>query len=104
MEEKKALDIVMLDLREVPNSIVDFFVICSGNSDTQIEAISESIEDEVEKHTTQRPWSKEGMGNKEWIIIDYVDVVAHVFQKSTRGFYGLEELWGDGKVISIDKA
>ncbi|MEQ8583721.1 MAG: ribosome silencing factor [Marinoscillum sp.] len=104
MVEKKASDVVVMDLREVKNAVADYFIICSGNSDTQIDAIADSIEDEVFKHSTQNPWKREGKDSREWIIIDYVDVVAHVFNKEKRKFYGLEELWGDAKVTEIDKA
>jgi ribosome-associated protein len=103
MVEKKASDVVVMDLREVKNAVADYFIICSGNSDTQIDAIADSIEDEVFKHSTQNPWKREGKESREWIIIDYVDVVAHVFNKEKRKFYGLEELWGDAKVTQIDK-
>lgn len=101
MLEKKAIDVVLLDLREVKHAIADYFVICSGNSDTQIDAISESIEHEIHKHVKQNPWKREGHQNKEWILLDYVDVVAHVFNKEKRTFYGLEELWGDARVTQI---
>ena len=102
MQEKKAHDIVVLDLKEVKNAIADYFVICSGNSDTQIEAISDSIEEHIHKQTKQKPWKREGRENKEWILLDYVDVVAHVFNKEKRSFYGLEELWGDAVITSIE--
>lgn len=102
MLEKKALNVVLMDLREVKHAIADYFVICSGNSDTQIDAISESIEKEIHKHVKQNPWKREGQQNKEWILLDYVDVVAHVFNKEKRNFYGLEELWGDAKIISVE--
>ncbi|KEO72449.1 ribosome silencing factor [Anditalea andensis] len=102
MEGKKASDIVVMDLREVKNSVSDFFVICSGNSDTQVEAISTSIEEEVIKYNKERPWKSEGRSNCQWILIDYVSVVAHVFLKDKREFYALEELWGDAKVTTID--
>lgn len=101
MEEKKASDIVLMDLREVKGAVSDFFVICSGNSDTQIQAISESIEEEVEKKAGERPWRKEGLTNREWVLLDYVSVVAHVFRKDKRDFYALEELWGDAKTTPI---
>ncbi|RED99523.1 ribosome silencing factor [Marinoscillum furvescens] len=102
MLEKKASDVVVMDLREVKNAIADFFVLCSGNSDTQIDAISDSIEEQVHKHSQQNPWRREGKENNEWIIIDYVDVVAHVFNKDKRAFYALEELWGDAKITRFD--
>ncbi len=101
MEEKKASDIVVMDLRGLKNSFTDFFVICSGNSDTQIESISDSIETEVHLKNQEKPWRSEGKNNREWILMDYVNVVAHVFLKDKREFYGLEELWGDAKVTNI---
>jgi ribosome-associated protein len=102
MEEKKASDIVVMDLRGLKNSFTDFFVICSGNSDTQLESISDSIESEVINTNKEKPWRSEGKNNREWILMDYVNVVAHIFLKDKRTFYGLEELWGDAKVINIE--
>jgi ribosome-associated protein len=102
MQEVKAIEITVMDLREIKNSIADYFVICSGNSNTQIDAIAESIDKEVYKAINQNPWHKEGKQNKEWILIDYVDVVAHVFNKDRREFFSLEELWGDATITLID--
>lgn len=102
MLEKNASDIVVMDLRAIKHAVADFFVICNGNSDTQINAISQSIEKEIYKHSKQNPWKTEGQKNKEWILLDYVDVVAHVFNKEKRIFYGIEELWGDAKITHID--
>lgn len=102
MLEKKAHNISVLDLREVKNAIADYFVICSGNSETQVDAISESIEDEVNKASRQNPWHKEGQQNKEWILLDYLDVVCHIFRKDKREFYDLEEFWGDAKIQKIE--
>ncbi|GGM80695.1 MULTISPECIES: ribosome silencing factor [Dyadobacter] len=102
MTEKKGLDIAILDLRKVKNSITDFFVICSGNSDTQIDALASSVEDEVYKISKTEPWQKEGKANGEWILIDYVDVVAHIFNKERRKHYDLEELWGDAEVTYLE--
>ena len=102
MLEKKAEDIVLMDLREVQNAVSDFFVLCSGNSDTHIDAVAESIEEEVKKNSQQSPWHREGREQREWILIDYVDVVAHVFNKEKRMFYGLEELWGDAKIQKLE--
>jgi ribosome-associated protein len=104
MQEKKGVDVVVMDLREVKNAICDYFVICSGNSDTQIDAIASSIDEEVYKATQQNPWHQEGKMNREWILLDYVDVVAHVFKKDRRSFYDLEQLWGDADVQYIDEA
>ncbi|UON80679.1 ribosome silencing factor [Dyadobacter chenwenxiniae] len=102
MIEKKGLDIAILDLRKLKNSITDFFVICSGNSDTQIDALANSVEDEVYKMSKTEPWQKEGKANGEWILIDYVDVVAHIFNKDRRKHYDLEELWGDAEVTYLE--
>jgi ribosome-associated protein len=102
MLEKKASDVIILDLRKVKSAVTDFFVICSGNSDTQVDAITDSIEQEVYKQLGQNPWHKEGKENREWILLDYVDVVAHVFKKDRRQFFALEDLWGDAEVIKVD--
>lgn len=101
MLEKKATDVVVLDLREVKNAVADYFVICSGNSDSQVDAISDSVEEVVFKSSKQNPWKREGRNNKEWVLIDYVDVVVHIFYHEKREFYALEELWGDAKVKEI---
>lgn len=103
MQEKKGVDVVVMDLREVKNAICDYFVICSGNSDTQIDAIAQSVDEEVHKNTGQNPWHQEGKMNREWILLDYVDVVAHVFKKERRAFYDLEQLWGDADVQYLDE-
>ncbi len=102
MQEKKAQEIAVIDLRGIKNSIADFFVVCSGNSDTQVDAISDSIEDEVFKQSHQNVWRKEGKINKEWILLDYADVVAHIFKKDKRSHYGLEDLWGDADIQYIE--
>ncbi len=102
MAEKKASEIVVMDLRDVQNAVADYFILCSGNSDTQIDAISDSVEEEVHKITQQNPWKREGRQNKEWVLIDYVDVVAHIFRKDKREFYALEELWGDAKISEVE--
>ena len=102
MEEKKAIDILVMDLRNIKNSVTDFFVICSGNSDTQIDAISKSIEEEVHKAGESPAWKVEGKSNGQWILMDYVNVVAHIFLKEKREFYALEELWGDAKTTYIN--
>jgi ribosome-associated protein len=98
MEEKKAHDIVVMDLRELESASTDFFVICHGQSDTQVGAIAKSIEDEVIKAIKERPWHKEGYENNEWVLLDYVNVVAHIFVEEQRTFFSLEDLWGDAKI------
>ena len=102
MQEKKAEDIVILDLRKVKNAVAEFFVICSGNSDTQLDAIADSVEKEVKERSGDTPWHREGKENREWILLDYVSVVAHVFKQDRREFYALEELWGDAVVTPVN--
>jgi ribosome-associated protein len=84
------------------HALADFFVICSGNTDKQIDAISDSIDSEVFKTLKENPWHTEGKNNKEWMLLDYIDVVAHVFRKDRREFYALERLWGDADITEID--
>jgi ribosome-associated protein len=102
MQEKKANDIVLMDLRKVKNAVADFFVICSGNSDKQLDAIADSIDAEVYKGLKENPWHIEGKNNKEWMILDYTNVVAHIFRKDRRSFYALEKLWGDAEITEIE--
>ena len=103
IQEKKGGNISILNLKQTGNAVADFFVLCNGNSDTQIAAIAESIEKEVFKNTNQDPWHKEGFQNKEWALIDYIDVVVHIFKKNVREFYALEELWGDAVKTVIEE-
>lgn len=102
MQEKKAVDIVLMDLRKVKNAVADFFVVCSGNSDKQLDAIADSIDELVHKSLKENPWHIEGKNNKEWMILDYTNVVAHIFRKDRRSFYALEKLWGDAEITSIE--
>lgn len=95
MYEKKAENIKILDMRAIPTASADYFVISHAASDKQVEAIADSAEDFVQKSINEWPWHTEGYENCEWILLDYIDVVAHVFKEDLREFYGLEELWGD---------
>lgn len=101
MQEKKATDIVVIDLRKVKNAVADFFVVCSGNSDKQVNAISDSVDEEVFKTLEENPWHMEGKNNKEWMLLDYINVVVHIFKKDRRHHYALEKLWGDGVITEI---
>lgn len=103
MQEKKANNIVVMDLRKVKNAFTDFFVVCSGNSDTQVDAIAESVDKEVWEETRNNPRSMEGKANHEWILVDYYDVIVHVFKKDKREFYKLEELWGDAEFTYVEE-
>lgn len=101
MQDKKATNIAVIDLRALQNSISDFFVLCSGNSDTQVEAIADSVEKMVYKESGESPGHKEGYATAEWILLDYVDVIVHVFKSDKRRHYGLEQLWGDAEIEYI---
>jgi len=95
MQENKAKDIVVLDLRNIANAVTDFFVICSGESSTQVDGISSTVTRHTRKELQEKPWHQEGKTNSEWILLDYVSVVAHIFYKDARHFYELEDLWSD---------
>jgi len=103
MQDKKAENIIRLDLREVKGAVSDFFVICTGNSDTQVQAIADSIEHTTRKHINERVWHSEGYKYGQWILLDYVNVVAHVFLRENRAYYGLEDLWADAPSQVFEK-
>jgi ribosome-associated protein len=99
MISKKAMDIVILDLKKL-TSATDYFVICSADSDTQVKAIADSVQDGMET-LGERVWHQEGYHALRWIVLDYVDVVVHVFHKEERSFYNLDRLWGDAKRTEV---
>ena len=98
MEDKKAKDITILDLQEIDHAITNYFIICHGTSKPQLEAVAESISDRSARELGARPWHKEGFENAEWILLDYVDVVVHIFREDRRSFYQLEKLWADANI------
>ncbi len=102
MQEVKGLEICSIDLRKLPNAVCDFFIICHGTSDTHVEALSRSVDRIVNQLTGQDPKHKEGTAKAEWILIDYFDVVVHIFREPARRFYNLEKLWADADVKEID--
>ena len=104
IQEKKGNDIVRLDLRNLNSSVSDYFIICNADSSTQVKAIADSVEDEIYKKTQTDPWRKEGLENAEWIILDYFDIVVHIFKTEKREFYGIEDLWGDAQSTSYQSA
>lgn len=104
MQEKNGHDIVLMDLRELHHTVSDYFVVCHGNSTVQVAAIAQSVEEEVYKSLKQEAWRKEGTGNNEWILLDFVDVVVHIFHKDKRYFYGIEELWADAETKNFQSA
>ncbi|HLS94374.1 ribosome-associated protein [Sphingobacterium allocomposti] len=104
MQEKKGNDIVRMDMRGVNATLSDYFVICHADSTIQVNAIAKSVEEEVYKAFGQEPWHKEGHGNGEWILLDFVDVVVHIFKTEKRSHYGIEDLWGDAQVQTYQSA
>ncbi len=102
MQEVKASKIIVLDMRNLKGAITDYFVICHAESNRQVEAIAKSIDGIVKKETGEDAWHTEGRENAEWILLDYINVVAHVFEASKRDFYGLEELWGDAEIQTFE--
>lgn len=100
--EKKGHDIVDLNLTKVHNAVCDHFIICDAESNTQVNAIADSIEKKVKEKLNQRVGHREGLENALWILLDYHSIVVHVFQRSIREYYKLEELWGDAQVTRIN--
>ena len=101
MQQKKAENVTVVDLRNLDNAVCDFFVISNANSNTQVNAIADSVQKETLETLGDKAWHKEGAETADWILIDYVNVVAHIFQKPSREFYALEELWGDAEITKI---
>ncbi|MFC0604665.1 ribosome silencing factor [Winogradskyella pulchriflava] len=102
IEEVKGKEITILDLREIENTVCDYFIVCEGTSNTQVNAIVNSIQKLVSKTIKDKPWHIEGTDNAEWVLMDYVNVVVHVFQKHIREYYDIESLWGDAKTTQIE--
>ena len=102
IEDVKGKDINILDLRGIENTVCDYFIICEGTSNTQVNAIVNSIQKKVSKELKDKPWHIEGEDNAEWVLMDYVNVVVHVFQKHIRDYYDIESLWGDAKTTVIE--
>ena len=102
IEDVKGQEINILDLREIDNTVCDYFIICEGTSNTQVNAIVNSVQKKVSKELKDKPWHTEGEDNAEWVLIDYVNVVVHVFQKHVREYYDIESLWGDAKTTIIE--
>lgn len=102
IEDVKGQEITLLDLREIENTVCDYFIVCEGTSNTQVNAIVNSIQKKVSKTIKDKPWHIEGTDNSEWILMDYVNVVVHVFQKHIREYYDIESLWGDAVTTQIE--
>ncbi|MBI9039166.1 MAG: ribosome silencing factor [Bacteroidales bacterium] len=98
IEEKKGKGLISLDFKNIENAVCEYFIICSGTSKVHVEAIADFIIENVKKKTKTAPWHKEGFENAEWILIDYANIIVHVFQEETRKFYKLENLWADADI------
>lgn len=94
MLEKKAHGITVMDMRQV-SGVADYFVICTGDSELQIKAVADAIRERIRAECEERPWHTEGTNHWQWVLLDYVDLVAHIFNADKRQFYDLERLWGD---------
>jgi ribosome-associated protein len=103
IQDKKGKNIVSLNLKNIDHTVSDYFIICHGTSTTQVQAIAESVEDEILTTIGIKPWHREGVQNAEWILLDYVDVVVHIFQETTRNFFQIENLWADAEVKLIEE-
>ena len=101
IDNVKGLDVSLLDLREIENTVCSYFVVCTGSSNTHVKAIVSAIQKTVSKELKEKPFQTEGNDNSEWVLIDYVNIVVHVFQKQIREYYNIEGLWGDAKTTNI---
>ncbi|MBT6815151.1 MAG: ribosome silencing factor [Flavobacteriales bacterium] len=102
IHEVKGIDTSILDLKKVETAVCKYFVICSGTSNTHVSSIADSVKKNVSKEIQEKPWHIEGLNTSEWVLIDYSDIVVHVFQEETREFYRLEDLWGDAEIRTIE--
>lgn len=103
IQDTKGEDIKLLDLTHIENSVADYFIICSANSNTQVSAIAGNVEKKVRNELKDRPWHVEGAENAMWVLVDYVSVVVHIFQKHIREYYDIEDLWSDAKITTIEE-
>lgn len=101
VDDVKGIDLSLLDLRDIENTVCSYFIVCSGSSNTHVNAIVRSVQKIVSKELREKPLHTEGLENSEWVLIDYVNIVVHVFQKHIREYYNIEELWGDAKSTQI---
>ncbi len=101
IQDKKGKEIVIVDMLKLGNSICDYFVICQGNSPTQVSAITDSIEDTVRINCRRKPYAVDGLRNAQWVAMDYGDILVHIFLPDVRKFYDIEHLWADAKLTTI---
>lgn len=98
LDENKGVEIVKIDLRKIKNCFCSFFVICHGTSNTHVAALAEGVEEDVNNSLGEKPFHTEGLEQSQWVVVDYGDVIVHVFQKEQRDYYRLEDFWGDGEM------
>ena len=103
LQEKKGLEILRMDLRQADGAVADFFVICTGTSDRHVQALAGSVEKTIREQASEKPLSQEGLQAGEWVLMDYVNVVVHIFQAERRNFFRLENLWGDAVFEKIEE-
>ena len=102
IQELKGIDTAILDLKKIETAVCKYFVICSGTSNTHVSSIADSVKKIVSKEIHEKPWHIEGLNASEWVLLDYSDIVVHVFQEQTREFFRLEDLWGDARIRTIE--
>jgi len=102
IEDVKGVEVHIMDLSKISNTVCKLFILCTGTSNTHVAAIANSVKKNVSKKLKEKPYSMEGIENQEWVLIDYVDVVVHIFQREIREFYDIENLWGDAKIINVE--
>ena len=103
LQEIKGENIVYVDLSIMDNAVCENFILCTGTSNTHVNALAGSVEEEVRKTLGEKPWKSEGFNNAEWIVLDYVNTVVHIFQEESRNFYNLDGLWADAKITIIEE-
>ena len=97
IQDAKGKEIISLDLRKIESAICKYFIICTGTSSIHVKSIENKIKKTISQNLGEKPWHIEGNNSSEWILIDYYDIIVHVFQENTRRFYNLEDFWGDAK-------
>lgn len=102
IQDVKGKEIVVMDMTKLPNAVSQYFVICSGDSSTQVDGIAQTVVRKTRAELQEKPWHQEGMNNAEWVLLDYVNVVVHVFYRDRRGFYNLEDLWADAEFTQVE--
>lgn len=102
IQDNKGEEIVLLDLRQVDNAVTEFFIVCTGTSSTQIDGIAQAVVRKTRKELKEKPWHQEGKGVNEWVLLDYVSVVVHIFSEEKRNFYEIEDLWADAEKRHVE--